>query len=359
MGAGLFKAPTKNFWSTSLNGAIDDDDTTITLNSATNLQYPGYLVINREDSSGTATSTAREVIKFTGIDGSDITGVTRAADNSTARSHADGSLVEAVYAIGMHNDQRDAIDAEHTVAGAHTTDVIAEKTAATGVTVDGLLIKDSVAVYGDNAPNITPKARAYRETAQDNLEGVSKIEFDTESYDIGGDFDMGTLVSGTADGNTVDHLIDSGGDFVNDGVVAGDRVKNTTDNTYGYVTAVAAGDLTLNDDIFPDGNEGYEIKKARFVAPVTGYYHISTSVSLTNCTADTRHVLYVRVNNVEIMRNDVHTGTGLTDLTLGVTDIYHLTAGQYVEVLIHVIGNATTDITHTLVTFLTVHLIST
>jgi len=128
--AGLFKAPTKNYWSTSLNGAIDDDDTTITLNSTTNLQSPGYLVINREDSSGTATSTAREVIKFTGIDGSDITGVTRGADNSTARSHADGSLVEAVYTVGMHNDQRDAINAEHGTDGTHSLIASATITAA-------------------------------------------------------------------------------------------------------------------------------------------------------------------------------------------------------------------------------------
>lgn len=129
MSAGLFKAPTKNYWSTTLNGSLDDDDTTITLNSATNLQYPGYLVINREDNAGTATSGSREVIKFTGIDGSDITGVTRAADNSTARSHADGSLVEATYTVGMHNDQRDAMNAEHAVAGTHS--IIASATITT------------------------------------------------------------------------------------------------------------------------------------------------------------------------------------------------------------------------------------
>ena len=130
MSAGLFKAPTANYWSTSLNGSIDDDDTTITLNSATNLQAPGYLVINREDNAGTATPNSREVIKFTAIDGSDITGVTRAADNSTARSHADGSLVEAIYTVGMHNDQRDAMAAEHAVAGTHS--IIANVTITAG-----------------------------------------------------------------------------------------------------------------------------------------------------------------------------------------------------------------------------------
>jgi hypothetical protein len=120
MAAGLFKAPTKNYWSTSLDGAIASDVTTITLTSVTNLQAPGYIVINREDNSGTATPNSREVIKFTGISGNDLTTCSRGADNSTARAHADGSLVEAAYTIGMHNDQRDAINAEHDTDGTHT-----------------------------------------------------------------------------------------------------------------------------------------------------------------------------------------------------------------------------------------------
>lgn len=129
MAAGLFKAPTSNFWSTSLNGAINDSVDTITLNSTTGLQAPGYVIINREDSSGTPTPNAREIVKFTGISGSDLTGVTRGADSSTARSHSDGSLVELVLTIGMWNDQRDAINAEHSTDGTHS--IIANVTITT------------------------------------------------------------------------------------------------------------------------------------------------------------------------------------------------------------------------------------
>lgn len=118
--AGLWKAPTSNFWSSSLNGTIDSSVTTITLNSTTGLQYPGYIVIDREDSSGTSTPTKREVVSYTGISGSNLTGCTRGADNSTNRSHADGALVEPVYTVGMHNDQRDAINAEHSTDGTHS-----------------------------------------------------------------------------------------------------------------------------------------------------------------------------------------------------------------------------------------------
>ena len=74
------------------------------------MQAPGYLVINREDGSGLATPNAREVIFFTGISGSDLTGVTRAADNSTARSHSDGALVESMMTVGVWNSLVTVVD---------------------------------------------------------------------------------------------------------------------------------------------------------------------------------------------------------------------------------------------------------
>ena len=109
--ATYWKAPTANYFSTTLNGAIADDAETITLNSVTGLQAPGYIVVDREDGSGNATSSAREIITFTGVSGSDLTGCTRAADTSTARSHSDGALVESVMTVGTFNDLRDGVAA--------------------------------------------------------------------------------------------------------------------------------------------------------------------------------------------------------------------------------------------------------
>lgn len=226
MATALYKAPDTNFWSTTLNGAINSSVTSITLNSVTDLNYPGFLVIDREDSNGTATPTSREVIYFTGITGSGLTGVTRAADGSTARSHSDGALVEAVLTVGMWNDVRDWAATEHSTVGAHTTDTIsektsaagvtvdgikhkdsivytdtiAEKTAAAGVTIDGLQIKDSKAVYVDNAPNINVKAKAYRVTTNQTLttNTETKIQLNGEIYDVGADFDNVTNFRFTA-----------------------------------------------------------------------------------------------------------------------------------------------------------------
>lgn len=101
--ASLFLAPTANFLQKALNGAITDSAATITLNSTTNMQAPGYIVVDRTDSNGTSTPNAREVISYTGIAGNDLTGCVRGADNSTARSHADGAIVETNPTVGMFN----------------------------------------------------------------------------------------------------------------------------------------------------------------------------------------------------------------------------------------------------------------
>lgn len=101
--ANLFLAPTANYVQTTLNGGINDSVQTITLNSTSNLLSPGYVVINRQDAQGTNTPNAREVVYYTGISGSDLTGCQRGADNSTARSHSNGALVETMPTVGMWN----------------------------------------------------------------------------------------------------------------------------------------------------------------------------------------------------------------------------------------------------------------
>ena len=46
--------------------------------------------------------------------------------------------------------------------------------------------------YGDNAPNIAPKCRVYLSATQENIanDTWTKVLFDTESYDIGSDYDV-------------------------------------------------------------------------------------------------------------------------------------------------------------------------
>ena len=113
----LYRSPSTNFWSTTLNGAINDTVQTITLNSTTGLRAPGVLIIDRQDSSGNNTPSAREVISFTGVSGSDLTGVTRAFSGSTARSHSTGALIEATMETGMWDNMVSAATVVFTADG--------------------------------------------------------------------------------------------------------------------------------------------------------------------------------------------------------------------------------------------------
>lgn len=99
----LFVAPTVNYKQTTLNGSLTDSVTTITLTSATNIQAPGYIVIDRVDANGTSTPSAREVVSYTGVSGSDLTGCTRGADGSTQQAHSDAAVVETMPTVGMWN----------------------------------------------------------------------------------------------------------------------------------------------------------------------------------------------------------------------------------------------------------------
>jgi len=99
----LFVAPTINYKQTTLNGAISDSVGTITVNDASNLQAPGYIVIDRVDANGVSTPNSREVVSYTGISGSDLTGCTRGADGSTAQAHSDAAVVETMPTVGMWN----------------------------------------------------------------------------------------------------------------------------------------------------------------------------------------------------------------------------------------------------------------
>ncbi len=74
--------------------------------------------------------------------------------------------------------------------------------------------------------------------------------------------DLGGLErsAGTADTDIASQLKDTGADFITDGVLVGDLVVNTTDSTASEVASVvSATAVTLNADIFPDGDENYEI----------------------------------------------------------------------------------------------------
>jgi hypothetical protein len=136
----------KSIFSTTLNGGIDDSAATIALSSTSGLATDTAitLTIDRVDANGVSTPT--KVERVTGVvSGSNLTSCLRGQDGTTAQVHSSGAVVEDIWDADTWNDAVDAVLAEHSQAGAHTVDTISEKTAATGVTIDGLLIKDAQA----------------------------------------------------------------------------------------------------------------------------------------------------------------------------------------------------------------------
>ena len=98
----------------TLNGAIDDNDTTLTLNNTTNVPTDTAVsfVVDRVDSNGDRTNTLRELM--TGVvSGSTITNLTRGEQSTTAQSHADGAVVEFVNSGEMWNDMIDFMLQDH------------------------------------------------------------------------------------------------------------------------------------------------------------------------------------------------------------------------------------------------------
>lgn len=92
--------------STTLNGALTDSATTITLADGSEFPTSGFIVIEKVDS--TTGLYINEVVEYTGRSTNDLTGCTRGTSapyrgispvNTTATSHATGAIVYGAYKI--------------------------------------------------------------------------------------------------------------------------------------------------------------------------------------------------------------------------------------------------------------------
>lgn len=105
----LYKVGTSNAFATTLSGAVATGDTSITLTTATGLQSPGVICIDRLDSSGNSTPALREYISFDGISTSTLTGCVRGLGGSAAQAHASGAIIEENFSVTHWNDFVDAL----------------------------------------------------------------------------------------------------------------------------------------------------------------------------------------------------------------------------------------------------------
>lgn len=184
MSANLWKASTSNAFSTTLNGSITSSDTSIVLTSASGLQAPGVIVVDRVDSNGVATSTTREYISYTGISTNTLTGASRGLGGSTAQAHSSAAKVEEVLSITHWNDLLTALLNVFTSAGALDTTKVADLTTAQTFTNKTL-----------TQPFITNNYifRGYRNSTQSvNTGSDILVAIDTETYDSNNNFNIST-----------------------------------------------------------------------------------------------------------------------------------------------------------------------
>ena len=178
-----------------------------------------------------------------------------------------------------------------------------------------------------------PQCRLYIQGDQLDLPANTYViaQFNTKSYDIGNNANVGVWISGSATATTAGHLIDTTNNPFTAGMV-GYRVHNTTDDTWAYITAYnSASDVTLDADIFTSG-KGYEIKNAKFIAPIAGKYNLKTSVGYKNTVVDKTYVAAAYVNNVRItMKEESLAADGASITPVAIVD-YSFSAGDEITV---------------------------
>jgi len=81
-------------------------------------------------------------------------------------------------------------------------------------------------------------------------------------------YTMGQKSAGTATTDSANKLVDLGANFITDKISVGDISYNITDGTSGAITAIdSTTTLSFATDLFPDGDEAYEISNADVSIP--------------------------------------------------------------------------------------------
>jgi len=96
MAQAIKASPTANFVQKTLGAPLAAAATTVTLNNTTSIpNLPGVFIVDRINSSDVETPSAREVVSYTAVSGSTLTGLTRNADASGSdQTHAINAVVE-------------------------------------------------------------------------------------------------------------------------------------------------------------------------------------------------------------------------------------------------------------------------
>lgn len=182
--------------------------TSINVGATTNWPSTAVFAIRTVDTSLISTSNPSGTVPGTYTEWIGTVSGTTITINATPlygndQIYAAGAATQVFIPVSGPREDRliDGLLVQHKQDGTHantiTTDTINENTAANGVTVDGLNIKDgsiqSLAL--NNVPVISNpyKFSVYRNAAQSvNASTTAKVNFDTESFDTNNNFDAVT-----------------------------------------------------------------------------------------------------------------------------------------------------------------------
>lgn len=144
-------------------------------------------------------------------------------------------------------------------AGAAAAGVVGCDCVPTDLSGYATISTENRAIYVDKENTGTENGEAWAtayDTIQEAVDSLEAVVINAHTIYVRD----GTKLTGTADENTANHLVDDANSQFTAGDV-GKRVFNIDDGIWGVVTAfVDAGDLTLAADTFPAGTEDYSIE---------------------------------------------------------------------------------------------------
>lgn len=188
----------QNF-STTLNvgGGINNSQTTgIVLTSVTGLSTGGgILCINWADTLDTSVA---EYIEYGGVTGNELTGVTRAAEGSTARAHSNGATIVAVVSKDHINRIADKLEGVDTIALSDTNGNELLKTATTASAVNEITLTNAAT---GNPPTLTPTGGDTNIDIKFAGKGTGKVVADSSYGAITADSDGATITFNMATSN--------------------------------------------------------------------------------------------------------------------------------------------------------------
>lgn len=164
MADALLRVPTDNALQYRLDTVLSDSETsalTLDTNVAGVVRAPGLIVVDRINSSSEETPDDREYISFTGVSGTQLTGLTRGLAGSTAQEHAVSAIVEFIPDVIQEERKYQWSIQEHTDTGIHASLVsltalksdyiTANEFRASGASLTGLIPLRPVFVHKGNA----------------------------------------------------------------------------------------------------------------------------------------------------------------------------------------------------------------